>query len=403
MARNYLLLLLLVLIAAFTQACLDNQSSNNNNSGTVSTVDTDTSDTGGASETEQVTARGRKPIEPSQSVSTLAQQRRDLERELETLSATPGFNAEELTGIQQQISDLDQELLKLAEEDEDGVMAALKTLADTDKELSAEWSHLVMNPTAAPTIPEGIDDLPLSGRSEIALLGEPYRGTPKMIEDLRGDLKEIWEVEFTTTFGNFTIEVYPELAPIHAVRFLELVEAGYYDNLHIHRIAPGWVIQWGDLYDRSNAENLRQGQEPPIYPQYKDKQKLIVNLKDEPANFFNSEWTVTFAKGGPNTASTQPFINLGDNSRLGQQGFSPFGYVTKGRENIEKLITAYTPAMEAGKAELRALLQEAGEPEPAIALRLQNDLEWGPYAAKHWNAFKDSMILKAEIVKRPHV
>jgi len=397
MARSLLLLLLLVLLATVTTGCLDNQTTEDNQAPAVTADDTDTPETHVTQKV--VTGRG-KDIEPTQSVSTLANKRRELERELESLSASPGDVSTEIAGIQQQISNLDQELLELAETDEDGVMAALKTLAETDSELSAQWSDLVMNPTAAPTIPEGIDDLPLAG--EIALMGQPYKGMPRMIEDIRGELKEVWAVEFTTSFGNFTIEAYPELAPIHAVRFLELVEGGYYDNLHIHRIAPGWVIQWGDLYDRSNAENLRPGQEPPVYPQYRDKQKMVVNLKDEPAMFFNTEWTVTFAKGGPDTASTQPFINLSDNSRLGQQGFSPFGYVTEGRENIQKLIAAYTPAMETGKAELRALLEEAGEPEPAIALHLQNDLEWGPYAAKHWNPFKEAMIMKAEIIKRPH-
>jgi len=245
----------------------------------------------------------------------------------------------------------------------------------------------------------------MMAEAAIKLYGEPYSGPKLPIEELRSGLSEIWQVEFATSSGNFTMEVYPELAPIHGVRFLELVDAGFYNKMHIPRIAPGWVVQWGELRDLMNTANLRPDEEPPVFPCYEDRTQLVVSLKDELPMFSNEQCAVSFAKAGPNTADTQPFVNLGNNSRLDDNDppFSPFAYVVDGRDSIERLVAAFEPAMDAAKADLRAELEAQGAPEEVIQQYLANDLSWGQYVADHWNPFRQALIDKARIIVRPEV
>jgi len=357
------------------------------------------------SDTEEAAGGGsRDELETGQVVRDLFKQRSQIEAELAALTASPLAPPDEISDLRRRIAKLDQQLVDLAQTDYAGVEAELKTLAQDDAGIAADWQRLIADPTAAPAIPEGIDDLPLSQQAGggIDLHGQPYTGAMRPIEELRDELSEIWEVKFKTSFGSFTIEVYPELAPVHAVRFLELVEAGYYDELHIHRIDPGWVVQWGDLADLSQQAELRPGQEAPLYPQYRERAKLIKTLKDEPAKFYTSEWTVCFAKDEdrPNSATTQPFINLDDNDGLASQGFTPFGYVTEGRENIRKLVAKFEPVMAAAREQLRAEMREAGKSPPEIELKLQDETAWAPYITG-WDPFRDALIKDAEIVLRP--
>jgi len=352
------------------------------------------------------TARGtaRGELETGQVVRNLFEQRSQIEEELAALTATPLAPQEEISNLKQQMSAIDQQVADLAQTDYAGVEAELKKLAEDDAKTAAEWQRMIADPTSAPSIPEGIDDLPLSQQAgdEIGLLGQPYTGAMRPIEELRGQLTEIWQVRFTTTFGDFTIEVYPELAPIHAVRFLELVEAAYYDKMHIQRIDPGWVVQWGDLADLSQQDELRPGQDAPIYPQYRERAKLIKSLKDEPARFYTSAWTVCFAKDEdrPNSATTQPFINLADNDGLASKGFTPFGYVTEGRDSIQRLVTRFEPVMASAREQLREEMRAAGKSPPEIEMKLQDEAAWAPYVTG-WDPFRDALIRKAEIVARP--
>jgi len=55
----------------------------------------------------------------------------------------------------------------------------------------------------------------------------------------------------------------------------------------------------------------------------------------------NTRGTITFAMGGPNTRTTQLFINFADNSRLDSMGFPPFGKVIEGMEVVDKINGEY--------------------------------------------------------------
>jgi peptidyl-prolyl cis-trans isomerase A (cyclophilin A) len=65
------------------------------------------------------------------------------------------------------------------------------------------------------------------------------------------------------------------------------------------------------------------------------------NIKDDPVVQSNHRGFITYAMAGPNTRTTQVFINYGNNERLDRDGFAPFGTVTNGMEVVEKLYGGY--------------------------------------------------------------
>lgn len=140
-------------------------------------------------------------------------------------------------------------------------------------------------------------------------------------------------VKMTTDAGELTIEVYPQAAPNAAKRFIELVEAGFYDNTPIFRVvrAPQpFVAQFGI--------NWRDD-----FPQWQEK-----NFDDDPTYFKLDRGTLAFAKAGPNTNSTQVFINFGDNSNLAspEYNFTTFGRVVEGLDVIDKFVPTGPESME---------------------------------------------------------
>ena len=122
-----------------------------------------------------------------------------------------------------------------------------------------------------------------------------------------------------TTAGDLKVEVYPEAAPNAAQRFVELVESGFYDNTPISRVVPGFVAQFG--------VNWREG--------HKDWQSR--NFDDDPTLFALERGTLAFAKAGPNTNSTQVFINLNENNHLAapQYNFTVFSKVVEGMDTVD--------------------------------------------------------------------
>lgn len=64
-------------------------------------------------------------------------------------------------------------------------------------------------------------------------------------------------------------------------------------------------------------------------------------IPDDRARQSNQLGCVAFAMTGPNTRSTQVYINLADNSRLDSQGFAVFGKVSEGMANVERIYSGY--------------------------------------------------------------
>jgi peptidyl-prolyl cis-trans isomerase A (cyclophilin A) len=134
-----------------------------------------------------------------------------------------------------------------------------------------------------------------------------------------------FKVQFETTKGIFIVEVTREWSPNGVDRFFNLVKNGFFDGIKFFRVVPGFVVQFGIHGDPSLAGNW-----------------LESNIQDDPVKTSNKRGYLTYAKSGaPNSRSTQLFINLADNVRLDDMGFSPFAKVIKGMEVVDKLYGGY--------------------------------------------------------------
>jgi peptidyl-prolyl cis-trans isomerase A (cyclophilin A) len=133
-----------------------------------------------------------------------------------------------------------------------------------------------------------------------------------------------YRVKFDTTKGPFTIEVTREWAPLGADRFYNLVKLGFFDDVAFFRAIQGFMVQFG-----------LHGQ-PEVTRAWK-----AADLRDDPRTQRNAKGTISFANRGPNTRSTQVFINFNDNAPLDSMGFAPFGRVVEGMDIVESLHTGY--------------------------------------------------------------
>jgi peptidyl-prolyl cis-trans isomerase A (cyclophilin A) len=155
----------------------------------------------------------------------------------------------------------------------------------------------------------------------------------------------VYQARFVTTQGIFIIEVHRAWAPLGADRFYNLVKYGYYNGNSFFRVLPGFVVQFG------------------ISP--KPALNRIWNhasIKDDPVARTNLRGYVTFATAGPNTRTTQVFIDLADNSRLDSQGFAPFGQVTQGMDAVDKFYSGYGEGAPEGHGPSQELLTKLGKP-----------------------------------------
>jgi peptidyl-prolyl cis-trans isomerase A (cyclophilin A) len=153
---------------------------------------------------------------------------------------------------------------------------------------------------------------------------------------LHAKAPQIFTATFETTKGTFEVEVHRSWASQGADRFYNLVENHFYDGAKFFRVVPHFVVQFGISPYPSVSEAWRNATIPD---------DLVTN--------HNTRGGVTFASAGPNTRTTQIFINLGDNRSLDTNGFAPFGAVTKGMDVVDKLYSGYgdQPSGEQGSIE----------------------------------------------------
>jgi peptidyl-prolyl cis-trans isomerase A (cyclophilin A) len=135
---------------------------------------------------------------------------------------------------------------------------------------------------------------------------------------------ETFQVKFVTTKGDFVVQVNRAWAPLGADRFYNLVKHGFFTDAAFFRVVPGFIIQFG-LSANPAVNRVWQS----------------ANIKDDPVTQSNKPGYLTFATAGPNTRTTQLFINFGDNKFLDNQGFAPFGQVTSGMDVVQGLYSGY--------------------------------------------------------------
>lgn len=133
-----------------------------------------------------------------------------------------------------------------------------------------------------------------------------------------------YNVAFKTTKGSFVITVHRTWSPRGADRFYNLVRAHFYDGNEFFRVVKGFVVQFG----------------MSPYPQVSSAWQTAT-IEDDPVKTTNARATISFADSGPNSRTTQVFVNLAGNSRLDGYGFAPFGRVTAGMSVVDKLYGGY--------------------------------------------------------------
>ncbi len=135
---------------------------------------------------------------------------------------------------------------------------------------------------------------------------------------------DVFHVKFETGKGSFVVEVRRDWAPRGADRLYNLVRAGFFDDSRFFRVRAGFVAQFGIPGDPAVAAVWR-GRAIP----------------DDPARRSNTRGSVAYAMTGPDTRTTQLFVNLADNSRLDAEGFEPVGVVVEGMDVVDRLYAGY--------------------------------------------------------------
>ena len=160
---------------------------------------------------------------------------------------------------------------------------------------------------------------------------------------LKAKAPEEFSVKFETSAGAFTIKVTRAWSPNGADRFYNLVQHHYYDGAAFFRVLSGFMAQFG----------------LSAYPEVNQAWEHA-NIKDDPLVQSNRRGYVTFATAGPNTRTTQLFINYGNNSSLDHQGFTPFGLVTDGMDTVDKLYSSYGEGAPEGHGPNQSLVGNRG-------------------------------------------
>jgi peptidyl-prolyl cis-trans isomerase A (cyclophilin A) len=133
-----------------------------------------------------------------------------------------------------------------------------------------------------------------------------------------------YKAQFDTSKGSFVLEVNRAWAPHGADRFYNLVKNGFYDNVRFFRVLTGFMAQFG-----INGS-------PAVSAKWRG-----ANIPDDPVKQSNTRGMITFATSGPNSRTTQVFINFGNNAQLDRSGFAPFGHVVSGMNVVDKFYAGY--------------------------------------------------------------
>lgn len=154
---------------------------------------------------------------------------------------------------------------------------------------------------------------------------------------------DTFKARFDTTKGSFVVEITRASAPLGADRFYNLVRSGFFTDVEFFRVIPGFMAQFGIHGDPKVSAAWREAR-----------------ISDDPVKASNTRGAITFATAGPNTRTTQLFINYGNNSRLDSMGFAPIGKVVEGMDVVDKLYGEYGEGAPQGRGPNQGRIQAEG-------------------------------------------
>ena len=141
---------------------------------------------------------------------------------------------------------------------------------------------------------------------------------------------------FNTSMGSFTAEIFEKEMPITASNFIQLVQSGFYDGLHFHRVIPQFMLQFGCPHSKDPSSRLAGTGGPPhgtIQDEFRDD-----------AKFSNKPGSLSMANTGqPNSGGSQFFVNTVHNSYLDwfdtrtRSKHPVFGQVVEGMDVVKKI------------------------------------------------------------------
>ena len=122
-------------------------------------------------------------------------------------------------------------------------------------------------------------------------------------------------VALKTSMGEIVLELDQQKAPKSVANFLQYVKSGYYKGTVFHRVIDGFMIQGGSF-----DKNMKQ-------------KATKAPVKNEAQNGLqNVTYSIAMARtGDPHSATSQFFINVGDNGALDYPGRDGFGYTVFGK------------------------------------------------------------------------
>ncbi|MDA3500222.1 MULTISPECIES: peptidylprolyl isomerase [Acinetobacter] len=137
-------------------------------------------------------------------------------------------------------------------------------------------------------------------------------------------------IDMKTSMGNIEIELFNDKAPVSAKNFESYVKSNFYAGTIFHRVIPGFMIQGGGM----DANMIEKATKAPIINEANNGLK-------------NARGTLAMARtNDPNSATSQFFINVADNSFLNRSamdaGYAVFGKVTKGMNVVDKIVNVPT-------------------------------------------------------------
>jgi peptidyl-prolyl cis-trans isomerase A (cyclophilin A) len=153
----------------------------------------------------------------------------------------------------------------------------------------------------------------------------------------------VFKVNLDTSKGLVTLEIHRDWAPAGADHFYSLVKTHYYDGNRFFRVVRNFVVQFGISGNPENNQLWGNA-----------------NLPDDPVKHPNLKGTLTYAKQGPQSRSTQLFINLKDNKALDKDGFAPIGEVAAGMDVVESFYNSYGDMAPRGQGPDPNLIQTRG-------------------------------------------